>query len=78
MAHISELALFEHVAGEADLTPNQLEHLKECSDCAELEIEFRRVIQNIGDLAKAKRLLVEEEELPQAEPPEEHEHPPMA
>jgi hypothetical protein len=75
MAHISELALFEHIAGEADLTPNQLAHLNDCSDCAELEIEFRQVIQNSGDLAKAKRLLVEEEELPPAEPPWGHEHP---
>ena len=73
MAHISELSLFESLAGEAHLTSEQLAHLKECSDCAELEIQFRQVIQRTGDLSKAKRLLVEEEELTAPESPEDDE-----
>ena len=44
MAHISELALFDYVAGKGDLTVEELEHLGECADCNALVIEFRRVL----------------------------------
>jgi hypothetical protein len=69
MAHISELALFQNVAGEAELTPEQVAHMEECPDCAELEIEFRQAIKYFTDLSKAKRFLVGDEELPVPEPP---------
>jgi hypothetical protein len=75
MAHISELALFQYLAGEAELTSEQLAHLSECDDCEERAVEFRRVISYSGDISKAKRVLVEEEELPTPEPPEEQDHP---
>lgn len=71
MAHISELAMFQHVAGETHLTSEQLSHLKECSDCTEQEMQFRQVIRGFGDLSKAKRFLVEEEELTAPETPED-------
>jgi hypothetical protein len=70
MAHISDLVIFQHVAGETQLTSEQVAHLKECGDCAELEIQFRQVIQHFGgDLSKAKRDMVEEEKLPEPELP---------
>jgi hypothetical protein len=73
MAHISELALFRHLAKEADLSTEQLSHLEKCGDCAERAVEFRRVIRLYGDLSKAKRFLVEEEELAAPEPFEDEE-----
>jgi len=63
MAHISELALFDYVAGKGDLTAEELEHLKQCGDCAEEFIALRRVVEESTDLEKT-RVLVEEGELP--------------
>ena len=75
MAHISELALFQHLAGEANLSPEQLLHLEDCGDCAERAVEFRQVIRAHGDLSQAKRFLVEEEELSAPESPEDEDLP---
>jgi len=75
VAHVSELPLFQYLAGEADLSTDQLSHLEECGDCAERAVEFRRVIRLHGDLSKAKHALVEAEELVAPEPSEEEDHP---
>ena len=75
MAHISDLSLLEYLAGEGDLSPEQLSHLQDCDDCAERAIEFRQVLQHYGDLSEAKRFLVDEEELEVPEAPEEQDHP---
>ena len=75
MAHVSELALFQYLAGEAELTSEQLAHLNECDDCEERAVELRRVIEYSDDISKVKRLLVEQEELPMPEPPDEQDHP---
>ncbi|MCA1837663.1 MAG: hypothetical protein LC674_02495 [Actinobacteria bacterium] len=42
MAHISELALLEYVAGKADLTTEEQDHLQECDECQEGVIRMRR------------------------------------
>jgi hypothetical protein len=63
MAHISELALFDYVAGKGDLTVEEIDHLKECGDCAEEFLALRRVVEESTDLEKT-RSLVEEGELP--------------
>ena len=33
MGHISALALFDYLAGKADLTTEETEHLQDCDDC---------------------------------------------
>jgi hypothetical protein len=72
MAHMSELGLFDYVAGKADLTDQETDHLQDCDDCRDLAMELRRVIQDSGDIERARRFLAEEGKLPlAAEPPKE-------
>jgi hypothetical protein len=72
MAHMSALALFDYVAGKADMTTQETEHLQDCDDCRDQAMELRRVIQDSGDIEKARRFLAEEGKLPSAtEPPKE-------
>src|SRR5437867_8704179 len=72
MSHISELALFDYVAGKADLTTSETEHLQECDDCREEIIALRRGVGQSANIEKARKFLAEEGELPlSAEPPKE-------
>jgi hypothetical protein len=72
MSHISQLGLLEYLAGTADLTTQEIEHLQRCDDCRDQAIEIRRIIQDSGDINKAKRFLGREGTLPSsAEPPRE-------
>jgi len=74
MAHISELGLFDYLAGTADLTAQEMEHLQDCDDCSELAVDMRRIIQDSPDISKARCLLVEEGELPSPEEPPKEVH----
>jgi hypothetical protein len=77
MAHISELALFDYLAGKSDLTTEEVTHLQECGDCNEQAIQFREAINTYGNISKARCFLFEEGEPPLVESPENtHEHPP--
>ena len=60
MSHMSELDLFDHVAGKADLTTQASEHLQDRDDCREQAVELRRLIQHSGGVEKARRLLAEQ------------------
>ncbi len=60
MTHISELALFDYVAGKADLTGKEIEHVKECYDCREEIVTMRRLVEESPDIDKARCLLAEE------------------
>ena len=72
MGHISELALFDYLAEQVDLSAQEMEHLQDCDDCRDLAVELRRIIQETSDVAKARRFLAEEGKLPiAAEPPAE-------
>ena len=62
--HISELALFDYLAGTTDLSTQETEHIQECDDCRNQAIELRQIIQETGDIAKARRFLIEERNLP--------------
>ena len=64
MAHISELGLFDYLAGTADLTTQETEHLQDCDDCRDQALEFRRLIQDSGNITKARQFLAEEGKLP--------------
>jgi len=61
MGHISELALFDYLAGKADLTAQGLEHLQDCDDCRNEGAEIQRLIEDSGDLEKTRRFLADEE-----------------
>ena|SRR5438128_9735897 len=54
MAHISELALFDYVAGKADLTTEETEHMQDCDDCRDEVISLRHVIEDSADIDKAR------------------------
>ena len=69
MAHISDLALFDYIAGSADLTTQETEHLQDCDDCRDETVELRRIIQDSGDIKKTRQFLIEEGKLPPAEQP---------
>src|SRR6266700_1920714 len=69
MSHISELALFDHVSKEAELTTQELDHLKECGDCQNEVIRVERVVQDSTDIEKSRRFLAEEGALPSPEEP---------
>jgi len=69
--HISELALFNHVAGSGDLTTQEIEHVQECDDCRSLAMELRKFIQESGGIDKARRLLAEDPTEPVIETHEE-------
>ena len=71
MAHMSELGLFDYVTGKADLTSQEAEHLQDCDDCSNLALEMRGIIEDSGDIDKARILLAEEGTLPPAEQPKE-------
>ena len=72
MAHISELALFDYVAGKTDLTTQETEHLQDCSDCRDEVMGLRRVVEDSADIEKARHFLAEQGKLPLAgEPPKE-------
>jgi hypothetical protein len=72
MGHISTLALFDHLAGKADLATQEIEHLKDCDDCRDEAVELRRVIDDANDIEKTRLFLAEHGELPPAgEAPEE-------
>jgi len=75
MAHISLLALFDHLLGQADLTAQESEHLQDCADCCAAAAELRSVIHDSSDLSKSRRLLVEEENPPLPEDPPKELHP---
>ncbi|HYR44490.1 MAG TPA: hypothetical protein VER98_15780 [Terriglobia bacterium] len=62
MSHISELDLFDYVAGKADLTTQGAEHLQDCGDCRERAMELRRLAQD-HNVEKTRRLLAEEGDL---------------
>jgi len=64
MPHISQLGLFDYVAGKADLTVQDIEHLQECDDCRDEAMLFERAIQDCGDTETARRFLVNEGKLP--------------
>ena len=70
MSHISELDLFDHVAGKADLTTQESEHLQDCGDCRERAMEMRRLAQDYN-VEKARRILAEEGDLPATEAPKQ-------
>lgn len=72
MGHMSVLGLFDYVAGKADLTAQETEHLQDCDDCRDEAMELRGIVQDSGDIEKARRFLAEEGKLPLAtEPPKE-------
>ena len=72
MAHISELALFDYVAGKADLTTEETEHTQDCDDCRDEVMLLRHVIEDSADIDKARHFLAEQGKLPlAAEPPKE-------
>jgi predicted anti-sigma-YlaC factor YlaD len=72
MGHISALGLFDYLAGKADLTTQETEHLQDCDDCRDDAIEMRRVLQDSADIEKARHFLAEEGKLPLGtEPPKE-------
>jgi hypothetical protein len=52
------------LAGKAALSAEEAEHLEGCADCSGLALEFRRVIEHHGDIAKLRSLIVEEQDLP--------------
>src|SRR5436190_13688758 len=52
MAHISELALFDYVAGKADLTTEETEHLQDCDDCGDEVIAMHHVVLDSADIDK--------------------------
>jgi hypothetical protein len=72
MAHISELALFDYVARKADLTTEEIEHIKDCDDCRDEVMSLRSVVEDSADIDKARHFLAEQGKLPLApEPPKE-------
>jgi hypothetical protein len=72
MAHISELALFDYVARQADLTTEEIEHIQDCDDCRDEVMSLRRVVEDSSDIDKARPFLAEQGKLPLApEPPKE-------
>jgi hypothetical protein len=64
MSHMSALGLFDYVAGRADLTTQEAEHLQDCDDCRDEVMELRRVIKDFGDIEKARIYLAQEGKLP--------------
>jgi hypothetical protein len=64
MGHISELALFDYIAGKVDISTEEREHLADCADCREEVIELERFVQDSPDAEKARRLLAEAGDLP--------------
>jgi hypothetical protein len=68
MSHISELDLIDYVAGKADLTTQESEHLQDCGDCRERAMELRRLTQD-HNVEKARRFLAEEGDLPASTEP---------
>ena len=75
MAHISLLAMFDYLLGKADLTSQELEHLRDCADCCAAAAELRCVIHDSSDLSKARSLLAEEGSPPLPEDPPKELHP---
>jgi hypothetical protein len=69
MSHMSELGLFDYLAGTGDLTTQEADHLQDCDDCRDLAVEIRRVIQDAGDVSKARRYLAEQGKLPWTDQP---------
>jgi len=61
MGHISALGLFDYLAGKADLTTEETEHLQDCDDCRDDAIEMRRVLQDSADIEKARHFLARKE-----------------
>jgi predicted anti-sigma-YlaC factor YlaD len=59
MAHMSELGLFDYVTGKADLTSQETEHLQDCDDCRNLAMEMRNVLEDLGDVEKARLVLID-------------------
>jgi hypothetical protein len=57
MGHISELALFDYIAGKADLSTEEREHLADCADCREEVIELDRFVQDSPDVEKTRQFL---------------------
>ncbi len=74
MGHISTLGLFDYVAGKADLTTEESEHLQDCDDCREEAISLDHVVQDSADVDKARRFLAEEGKLPLVEQPPKEIH----
>jgi hypothetical protein len=54
------------VAGKADLTTEETEHLVECDDCRIEVMGLQRVVEGLPDIDKARRFLAEEGTLPLA------------
>ena len=72
MSHMSALALFDHIAGTADLTTQETEHLQDCDDCRHLAVMLEDVLEDSSDIAGARRYLAEQGTLPlSSEPPKE-------
>ena len=72
MGHISALGLFDYVAGKADLTTEEIEHIKDCDDCSDETMTMRRFVQDSTDIETSRRFLAEEGQVPlEAEPPKE-------
>ena len=63
MPHISEIGLFDYIAGKTDLRVQEIEHLRECDDCREEAVLFERAIRDCGDIESARRFLIEEGKL---------------
>jgi len=64
MPHISEIGLFDYLAGKTDLSVQEIEHLQDCDDCRDEAVLLRRAIQDCGDIERARRFLLEEGKLP--------------
>ena len=64
MPHISEIGLFDYVAGRTDLTAQEIEHLQDCDDCRDEAALLQRAIQDCGDVETARRFLLNEGKLP--------------
>lgn len=72
MTHISELALFDYVAGKADLTTEETDHLQDCDDCRDEAMALRRIVDDSADIEKARHFLADQGKLPLAtEPPKQ-------
>jgi predicted anti-sigma-YlaC factor YlaD len=60
------------VAGKADLTTEEIEHIQDCDDCRDETMTMRRAVQDSADIEELRRFLAEEGQLALgAEPPKE-------